>query len=83
MNNAPHNTEFSYGYLRCCPLMFSNGVCPTHGHQPKLARGERIFSGEVWCTCGIDEVPSVPDPRVSWRHASHCAHGTEKLGRGR
>ena len=33
----------------------------------------------VKCTCGLDAAPSIPDPSLSWRHMSHCAHGTEKL----
>lgn len=38
-------------------------------------------TGRFFCTCGIfpQGGPSVPDPRTSWRHLSHCAHGTEAI----
>jgi hypothetical protein len=33
-----------------------------------------ILRGTPWCTCGVLPDPSKPDPRMAWRHASHCSH---------
>ncbi|MFI5302167.1 MAG: hypothetical protein ACHREM_29090 [Polyangiales bacterium] len=46
----------------------------------RLNAEQRLRSAvEQVCTCGIDAVPSVPDPRLSWRHKSFCAHAAEAL----
>lgn len=44
--------------------------------RAELAALQDTFQKKVFCTCGIHPgtPPSVPDPRVAWRHLSFCRH---------
>jgi hypothetical protein len=49
--------------------------CRRRQHEKREAIAEPQHE-TVRCTCGADpnEHPTVRDPRLAWRHSSHCAH---------
>jgi len=52
------------------PVYVSRRLCPLEWFRPREET-------KKFCTCGAagpDTVSAAPDPRLAWRHSSHCPH---------